>query len=119
MPMHRTPLLCPRRNRLLVLSVAIFGVAGCHRVTLTPQEQAVRVIRDQAQVSQCKFVQEVESSDRLSGGLVNREKAEETAYMILKQKASKLGANTVLLSTASSGYSGAAMKGKAYTCSAS
>lgn len=117
--MHISPLLRPHAHQLIALAVAVLGVAGCHRVTLSPQEQAIRVIRDPAQVSQCKFVEDVESSDRLSGGLVNREKAEETAYMILKQKAAKLGANTVLLSTASSGYSGAAMKGKAYTCSAS
>jgi hypothetical protein len=117
--MHRSPPLRPFRHAMRALSLAAMCLAGCHRVTLSPQEQAIRVIRDPAQVSQCKFVKDVESSDRLSGGLVNREKAEETAYMILKQKAAKLGANTVLLSTASSGYSGAAMKGKAYACSAS
>lgn len=106
-----------RISRLFALTVTLLTLAACHRVTLTPQEEAVRVIRDGAQVSRCRFVKDVESSDRLSGGVVNREKAEANAYKILKQKTAKLGANTVLLAAATSGYAGAGMKGKAYACS--
>lgn len=91
-------------------------LTGCHNVRLTPEAEAVRVIRDAAQVSRCRFLSDVESSDRLSGGVLYREKAEENAYKILKQKSAKLGANTVLLSSSSSGYQGAGMKGKAYAC---
>jgi hypothetical protein len=107
-----------RTRNLLELTVAILAAAGCHRIALTPQEEAVRVIRDPAQVTRCRAVKEIESSDRLSGGLVNREKAEANTYMILKQKAAKLGANTVLINSASSGMAGAGMKGTAYVCTA-
>ena len=92
------------------------SIAACHNVKLTPQAESVRVIRDAAQVSRCRFVDDVESSDRLSGGLINRELAEQNAYKILKQKTAKLGANTVLISGSTSGLQGAAMKGKAYAC---
>lgn len=101
----------------VTISVLLPGVAGCHRVSLSPQEEAVRVIRDAGQVSRCRFVADVESSDRITGGLVNRDKAEENAYKILKQKTAKLNANTVLVAAASSGYTGSVMKGKAYACS--
>jgi hypothetical protein len=104
-------------GHLVALTLMAFVFAGCHRVSLSPQEEAVRVIRDVSQVSRCRFVKEVVSSDRLSGGLVNRDRAEENAYKILKQKTAKLGANTVLLEGASSSYAGAGLKGKAYACS--
>ncbi len=108
-----------RRTRTLFeVTIAILAVAACHRIALTPQEEAVRVIRDPALVTRCRAVKEIESSDRLSGGLVNREKAEANTYMILKQKAAKLGANTVLINSASSGIAGAGMKGTAYACTA-
>lgn len=112
----------PLRSRItaaLAIPIVVLTVAGCHRVSLSQQEEAVRVIRDASQVSRCRFVRDVESSDRITGGLVNRDKAEENAYKILKQKTAKLGANTVLVAAASSGYTGSAMKGKAYSCSAS
>lgn len=109
----------PRASNRLALSIAVLTLAACHNVKLTPQADAVRVIRDASQVTRCRFVDDVVSSDRLSGGLINREKAEENAYKILKQKTAKLGANTVLLSTATSGYQGAGMKGKAFACSGS
>jgi Domain of unknown function (DUF4156) len=115
--MSDRPILTIRPRYLGALLLTTLVVAGCHRVSLSPAEEAVRVIRDAGQVSRCRFVKDVESSDRLSGGLVNREKAEENAYKILKQKTAKLGANTVLIATTSSGYAGAGMKGKAYACS--
>ena len=100
----------------MVATLATLSIAACHNVKLTPQAESVRVIRDAAQVSRCRFVDDVESSDRLSGGLINRELAEQNAYKILKQKTAKLGANTVLISGSTSGLQGAAMKGKAYAC---
>lgn len=117
--MRQSSLLRSRITAALVIPIVMLTVAGCHRVTLSPQEEAVRVIRDASQVSRCRFISDVESSDRLSGGVVYREKAEENAYKILKQKTAKLGANTVLVAAATSGYSGTAMKGKAYACSGS
>ena len=105
-------------SRVISLACIATAIAGCHNVKLTPDAEAVRVIRDASQVTRCRFVKDVESSDRLSGGLINRDLAEENAYKILKQKTAKLGANTVLLSNSTSGYQGAALKGKAYTCSA-
>jgi Domain of unknown function (DUF4156) len=103
----------------VALTAAAFAVAGCHNVKLTPQAEAVRVLRDPTQVTRCRFVDDVVSSDRLSGGLINRELAEENAYKILKQKTAKLGANTVLVSASTSGIQGAGMKGKAYQCAGS
>ena len=100
-----------------VTTLAAVIPVACHNVKLTPQAESVRVIRDAAQVSRCRFVHDVESSDRLSGGLINRELAEENAYRILKQQTARLGANTVLSSGSTSGLQGAAMKGKAYACS--
>ena len=108
-----------RQLLTLMITTGALALAACHTVQLSPQAEAVRVLRDASQVSRCRFVDDVVSSDRLSGGLINREKAEENAYKILKQKTAKLGANTVLISSSTSGYQGAGMKGKAYSCSAS
>ena len=99
-------------------SLVLFTLASCHNVKLTPEAEAIRVIRDASQVSRCRFISDVESSDRLSGGLVNREKAEDNAYKILKQKSATLGANTVFVTTSTSGYQGAGMNGQAYACRA-
>ena len=117
--MRMSPLHRSRVTANVATAILLLTLAGCHRVSLSPQEEAVRVIRDASQVSRCRFVNDVESSDRITGGLVNRDKAEENAYKILKQKTAKLGANTVLVAAASSGYTGSAMKGKAYSCSGS
>lgn len=106
------------RHRV-ALPLLLITLSACHNVKLTPEAQAVRVLRDRTQVSRCRFISDVESSDRLSGGMINREKAEDNAYKILKQKSAQLGANTVLVSTSTSGYQGAGMKGKAYACSSS
>jgi Domain of unknown function (DUF4156) len=108
-----------RQVHALTIALGALALSACHNVQLTPQAEAVRVLRDASQVSRCRFVDDVESSDRLSGGLINREKAEENAYKILKQKTAKLGANTVLISSSTSGYQGAGMKGKAYACGGS
>lgn len=117
--MCMSSLLRSRVTATFAIPIVVLTVAGCHRVSLSPQEEAVRVIRDASQVSRCRFISDVESSDRITGGLVNRDKAEENAYKILKQKTAKLGANTVLVAAAASGYMGSAMKGKAYSCSGS
>ncbi len=113
------PALHPRVRRWCTApawAIAVLAIAACHNVNLSPEAKAVRVIRDASQVRSCRFVSDVESSDRLSGGLVNRDKAEENAYKILKEKTAKLGANTVLISSATSNYRGAGMQGKAYAC---
>jgi hypothetical protein len=107
----------PRAFVRLATAGGFLLAAACHNVKLTPQAEAVRVIRDASQVTRCRFVDDVVSSDRLSGGLVNRDLAEENAYKILKQKTAKLGANTVLVSASTSGIQGAGLKGKAYACS--
>ncbi|MBC7843892.1 MAG: DUF4156 domain-containing protein [Gemmatimonadaceae bacterium] len=114
--MRTSSMLRARTTVTFALPIVMLTMAGCHRVSLNAQEEAVRVIRDASQVSECRFVSDVESSDRITGGLINREKAEENAYKILKQKTAKLGANTVLIAAASSGYTGSEMKGKAYAC---
>lgn len=111
----KTISLLAMRNVSTLTCIAMI-TAACHNVKLTPEAESVRVIRETAQVTRCRFIDDVESSDRLSGGLINRELAEENAYKILKQKASRLGANTVLISDSKSGYQGAALKGKAYVC---
>jgi hypothetical protein len=113
--MHSSPRL-RRIARAFLLGMPMLAAAACHRVTLSPQEEAVRVIRDANQVKGCRFVSDVVSSDRITGGLINRDKAEENAYKIIKQKTAKLGANTVLVAAASSGYTGSEMKGKAFAC---
>jgi Domain of unknown function (DUF4156) len=100
----------------LTVAVSTLALAGCHNVKLSPEAESVRVLRDASQVSGCRFVRDVDSSDRLSGGLIFKEKSEENAYKILKQKTAELHANTVVIVTATSGLQGAVMKGKAYTC---
>ena len=115
-PMPASHTALTRSRHTLTITIAALALAACHNVKLTPEAEAVRVLREPSQVSRCRFVDDVVSSDRLSGGLINREKAEENAYKILKQKTAKLGANTVLISKSTSGYQGAGMKGKAYSC---
>ena len=105
------------RRSALTVAVSMLAVAACHNVKLSPDAEAVRVLRDPSQVSGCRFVNDVESSDRLTGGLIFKEKSEENTYKILKRKTAELHANTVVITASSSGIQGAALKGKAYFCS--
>ena len=104
-------------RRALTAAVSILALAACHNVKLSPEAEAVRVLRDPSQVSGCRFVNDVDSSDRLTGGLIFKEKSEENTYKILKRKTAELHANTVVITASSSGIQGAALKGKAYSCS--
>ena len=119
MPIHNMfadELARAQRVALRAFLLGTVTLGACHRVNLSPEEDSVRVLRDPNQVTRCRFVKEVSSSDRLTGGIVNREKAEENAYKILKQKTARLGANTVLVDRSYSGMAGTAMKGKAFAC---
>lgn len=104
------------RRSALTAAVSMLALGACHNVKLSPDAEAVRVLRDPSLASGCRFINDVDSSDRITGGLIFKEKSEENAYKILKRKTAELHANTVVITASSSGIQGAVLKGKAYSC---
>lgn len=103
------------------LMLAILGLAGgaaCVTIRLTPAGERVRVTSNPAVVANCKFLGEVRGRDRMQGGLLGQSAAEENAYRRLKNEAGKMGADTVLIITSTTGFSGSTIRGEAYYCGA-
>jgi len=88
-------------------------LAGC-TTKLTPEAEAVRVTQDTAAVRDCTRLGEVKGGDNWNSA----GRAQENAYRRIKNEAAKLGANTVLLLTATSHNNATQLRGEAFTCRA-
>ena len=91
-------------------------LAACVTTRLTPEGQQVRVTTNQDAVKGCTLIGNVESSDKMNGGMVGQMAAEENANRRLKNDAAKMGANVVLFTNSTTGMSGSRVRGEAYRC---
>ena len=98
----------------LLLLVAL--LPACVTTTLKDGAEAVRVTDNVDAVKGCKYLGEVVASDRMNGGLLGMDAAEENTYRRLKNRALELGANTVHVQRASTSPVGAKARGEAYQC---
>lgn len=92
----------------LILSIAC--------ASTTPEGSAVRVTSDNLAIQGCAYLGEVKAGDHMWGGAAGQGIAEENAHRRLKNKAAEMGADTVLLSMASTNWGGSSMRGEAYDC---
>lgn len=102
--------------RRLAIVVILIGLGACVHVQLTPEGERVRVTSNPEAVRGCKLVGNVDASDRMNGGMAGQMAAEENAQRTLKNKTAEMGANVVLLTTATTGTSGSRARGEAYAC---
>jgi len=106
-------------RRLPRLFATLALVTGC---ATTAQNDAanIRVTRNDLEVKDCKFLGHVQGDDQLNGGPVGRATAENdravntTVYM--RNKASAMGANTILLVSSAVSSSRGDQYGEAYSC---
>lgn len=98
----------------LLLAVAL---GGCVHVQVTPKAESVRLTSNAEEVQGCQLVGHVEGRDRLNGGILGQRAAEENAQRALRNNAARMGANTVLVVSGTTGMTGSRQQGEAYACS--
>ena len=92
---------------------------GCVTVSLSPEGTAVRLTSNSEVVRQCRYIGQVQGTDHWNGGMLGQGAAEENAIREIKNRAAEMGANTVHLVHVSTGTSGSAVRGEAYSCNTS
>jgi hypothetical protein len=106
----------------MLTKFAAFGLtalplAAC--VSLTPAGEKVRITANPDVVRNCTLIGEVKGADHMNGGLMGQGIAENHAVIELKNRAAAMGADTVMMVTGSTGFSGSVQRGEAYRCSGS
>jgi len=97
--------------------LAALGIAvACVTTKVTPAGEKVRVTSDAAAVAGCALLGEVKGADHMNGGLAGQGAAEENAHRRLRNEAAAMGADTVLVVTSTTGFSGSTIRGEAYRC---
>jgi hypothetical protein len=103
-------------TRTVVLGLITLGLTSCVTTTLTPSGERVRVTTNTETVRGCDFVGEVKASDRMNGGALGQDAAEENTYRRLRNDAAAMGGNIVLLNRASTGRNGSTARGEVFRC---
>lgn len=101
------------------MALVLLSLAACVTTRLTLDAQRVRLTDNPEVVKGCRFIANVEGSDRMNGGMLGQGAAEENAMRRMKNQAAELKANTIYL-TKSDGvkFSGSKQRGEAYDCPA-
>lgn len=99
---------------LLVCAAAM--LSACVTTTLKQGAEGVRVTDNEDVVKGCKYIGEATASDRMNGGLLGMDAAEENTYRRLKNRVFEMGGDTVHLQRASTSQLGASVRGEAYKC---
>jgi hypothetical protein len=102
------------RTGPIVVFALVLAFASC--TSLTPAGERVRVTSNADVVRGCTLLGEVKGADRMWGGYAGQGIAENNAWNELKNRAAAMGADTVFLTTSSTGFSGARAIGEAYRC---
>lgn len=102
--------------RRIAVLVAALAISGCVTTQLKPGAESVRITSNPEVVRGCKVIGEVRAADRMNGGMVGQDAAEENTYRRLRNAAVDMGANVVYLERAGTGYYGASARGEAYIC---
>src|SRR5262245_62066034 len=81
-------------------------------------EKTVRVTKSAREVKDCKFLGKVQEEDHLSGSQLSQAVVESRATVYMRNKASSMGANTLLLIPSAMNIDGSNPLGEAYACPA-
>jgi hypothetical protein len=92
-------------------------LAGCVTTTLQPGAAAVRVTTNPDVIASCSYVGQVKASDRMNGGLLGQDAAEENTHRRLQNRAHAMGGNAVFVNSSAADLSGARARGEVYSCS--
>jgi hypothetical protein len=96
--------------------VVVGCLAGCVTTRLTPTGEKVRVTSNPETVRGCTFLGAVKGADHMNGGIAGQGAAEENANRRLRNAAASMGADTVLIVTATTGMGGSTVRGEGYRC---
>lgn len=97
-----------------VLGVLLLSsLASC--VSVTPEARKVRVTSDPAVVHGCSYLGAVQGRSSW-GGVAGQSTGEKNSMAKLQNKATEMGADTVLLVTSHTGMGGSQQRGEAYRC---
>ena len=103
------------------LVIPLFSIivllTGCVTVKLSPEGSKIRLTSNPNVVNGCSYIDQVQGTDHMNGGLAGQGAAEENAMREIRNLAAEMGADTVHLVTQTTGTSGAAVRGEAYKCS--
>ena len=92
------------------------SLLACVMVQLTPSGGRVRVTRNPEVVKNCKYLNYVQGADHFNGGLAGQGAAEENAMRRIRNNTAMIGANTVYITSITTGTSGSSIRGEAYFC---
>ena len=106
------------KNSVLAVT-ATLTLCSCVTARLTAAGNAVRLTSNPDVVRTCQYLVNIEGSDYMNGGALGQQAANENATRRLLNKAAEIGADTVMISVAATGFSGAVMRGEAYRCNKS
>jgi hypothetical protein len=101
-------------RRLILL--ALVALSGCVTTRVQPGAESVRVTTNADVVQGCEYLGAVKASDRMNGGLIGQDAAEENVDRRLKNKTHAMGGNVVHVQRGGAVYAGASMRGEAYRC---
>lgn len=104
------------KHTVIVMAITVMQISGCVTTRLNEGAAAVRVTSNSDVVKDCAYIGFVEGKDHLNGGMLGQGAAEENALRRIRNEAQALGADTIDLSMKSTGFSGSALRGEAYSC---
>lgn len=92
-----------------------YGFLGCVTVEPTPAARAIRLVREQSLVAQCRFVGEVKGGQGapIIGAV---EHTIDNARTRIREDAVRSGANMVLITQQTANVYGTWLHGEAYVC---
>lgn len=102
------------RNRAVLLCTLL--LAACVTTKVTPEGEAVRVTTNPEAVKGCRFVGDVSASDRMNGGALGQDAAEENTHRRIKNATAAAGGNVAFLQNSDVSVYGASKRAEAYRC---
>lgn len=105
-----------RSRRACIATLMSLLTTACVTTELTSAGAAVRVTMNPEVVRGCTFKSNVAGSDSMNGGAFGQSAANENAMRRLQNEAAAAGANTVILISNQTGFSGSIIRGEAYLC---
>lgn len=100
----------------VVFALLLPLLSACVTTKLASGADAVRVTDNADVVKSCQYIGEAKASDRMNGGLLGMDAAEENTYRRLKNRVVEMGGDTVHIQRASTTQAGASLRGEAYKC---
>lgn len=101
--------------RILAIG-AVLLLAGCVTTKVTPEGEGVRVTTNPEAIKGCRYVGDIQASDRMNGGAFGQDAAEENTFRRVKNATAAMGGNVAFLQHSDVSVYGASKRAEAYNC---